>query len=99
LEEALNELGGYVNSVAKGDVAIVGKSDFASFEAPPAHHTAPPAAPQNLVLRPGELSGSVVARYRPDRSNSVNEVQIDTGDSNNEVDWSRPGFSPAAKPS
>jgi len=93
LEGALNELGGYVNIVAKGDTAIVQKSSFPSFETPPARYTGPPAAPQNLVLRQGDLSGSLVARYRPDRRHSsVNEVQINTSDPNSESDWKPAGI-------
>ena len=52
----------------------------------------PPAAPANLRLKQGELSGSLVARYKPERANSMNEVQTTTGDPNDEASWQTKGI-------
>ena len=88
LEVALAALGGYVNQVAKGDAAIVEKSGVPSYDtAHAAPDTAPPAAPTELRLRQGDLSGQVVARYHPDRQKSMNEAQTCTGDPNTEANW------------
>ncbi len=91
LEIVLADLGGYVNSVAKGDPAIVALSGFPSYETGNAPDLSPPAAPQNLVLRQGDLSGSLVARYRPDRTPSMNDVETCTGDPNVEANWKHYG--------
>lgn len=92
LENALNNLGNYVNIKADGDPSIVVKSGFPSYETFHAPDTNPPAAPQNLFVRQGDLSGSLVARYRPDRQRSVNDVQTNTGDPNNAADWKPAGL-------
>ena len=87
LEVALGLLGGYVNLVAKGDAVIVEKSGFPSYDTSHPAQTAPPAAPTDLRLRLGDLSGQFVARYHPERSPSINEVQTCTGDPNVEANW------------
>ena len=93
LETALGNLGNYVNIIADGDPSIVVKSGFPSYEtAPRSADTAPPAAPQNLVVRQGDLSGTLVVRYQPDRQHSINDVQINTGDPNKESDWKPAGM-------
>ncbi len=92
LETDLGGLGGYVNIVAKGDPTIVVQSGFPSYETRNVVDTTPPAAPQNLVLRQGDLSGTCIARYQPDRQHSVNEVQSNMGDPNTEADWKPAGL-------
>lgn len=92
LEQTLGVLGNYVNGVAKGDAMIVDKSGFPSYDTARTPNTAPPAAPADLRLRQGDLSGSLVARYKPDRQSSTNEVQINTGDPNTEADWHTKGM-------
>jgi len=93
LEGALADNGGYVNSVAKGDATIVEQSGFPSYDtAHVAPNTAPPAAPTNVVVRPGDLSGSFVARYHTDRQRSMNEVQTCTGDPTVEANWKHAGM-------
>jgi hypothetical protein len=87
LEVALHDLGVYVNYVAKGDPEIVAKSGFPSYDATRAPLAAIPAAPTNIRLRNGDLPGSVVARIKPDRANSMNIAQANTGDPNNEAGW------------
>lgn len=93
LELALADLGGYVNSVAKGDPTIVAASGFPSFDTGHgAPDTTPPAAPANVVLQPGDLSGSFVARYQPDRPRSMNEVQTCIGDPSVAANWQHAGM-------
>jgi hypothetical protein len=93
LETALGNLGNYVNIIADGDPSIVVQSGFPSYEtAPRTADTTPPAAPQSLVVRQGDLSGTLVARYRPDRPRSINDIQTNTGDPNTESDWKPAGM-------
>ena len=47
---------------------------------------------QCVRLRQGDLSGSLVARYKPDRPNSTNEVQTNSGNPNTEADWQTKGM-------
>lgn len=95
--ETLRVLGNYVNGVAKGDPMIVEKSGFPSYETGRPADTTPPAAPANLRLKQGELSGSLVARYKPERANSTNEVQTTTGDPNDEASWQTKGIFKAGR--
>ena len=92
LEQTLGVLGNYVNGIAKGDSATVDKSGFPSYDTARPANLAPPAAPQNLRLAQGDLSGSIVARYKPDRQGSTNEVQTNTGDPNTEASWATKGM-------
>ena len=92
IEVVLGDLGGYVNQVAKGDPAIVVLSGFPSYETGHPADAGPPAGPANVVLRQGDLSGEFVARYRPARSHSMNEVQTCTGDPNVEANWVHKGM-------
>ena len=92
LEDPLGVLGNHVNGVAKGDAMIVEKSGFPSYDTSKTVDTSPPAAPTDLRLRHGDLSGSIVARYRPERQRSTNEVQTNTGDPNVEADWHMKGI-------
>jgi len=91
LEEALAVLGNYVNGVAKGDATIVEKSGFPFYETVHPARTGAPAAPANLRLVAGDVPGAIRARYRPDRENSANEVQVCTGDPNVEANWQDKG--------
>ena len=91
LEVALHDLGVYVNLTAKGDATIVEKSGFPSYTtgsgAAGPSPAAIPAGPQNLQLVHGDLSGSVRGRCKPDRTNSYNLAQTNTGDPNNAPGW------------
>jgi len=75
LEVDLGGLGNYVNTIAKGKPEILVLSGFPSYDTARTPDTTPPAAPQNLVVRQGDVSGTAVARYQPDRPHSVNEVR------------------------
>lgn len=92
LEEGLGTLGNYVNTVARGDPMIVEKSGFPSYQTARTPDFSPPAAPTDLRLRHGDLSGTLVARYKPDRQPNTNEVQANTGDPNNGADWQTKGM-------
>jgi hypothetical protein len=46
-----------------------------------------PAAPQNLRLFHSELSGVITVRFKPERSPSSNEVQVNLGGPNDEAGW------------
>lgn len=92
LEESLGTLGNHVNVVAKGDPMVVEKSGFPSYDTAHAPDTSPPEAPADLKLRHGDVGGAVVARYKPDRPASTNEVQINLADPNNEAAWQTKGI-------
>ncbi len=94
LEWALRGLGTYVNTVARGQALIVEKSGFPSFATARTRDFSPPAAPTNLRLRHLTLPGSVLARYVPPRRRGANEVQVTTGDPNDESAWQTHGFYP-----
>ena len=90
LEGALHDLGIYVNFIAKGDAMLVEKSGFPSYAIGAGATPGPsaiPAAPQDVKLRNGDLPGSVLARFKPDRQNSFNVAQTNPGDPNNEAGW------------
>lgn len=99
LEKALADLGSYVNIVAKGDATIVDASGFPSYETTRTVDISPPAAPQNLVLRQGDLSGSILARFRASRDRSMNDVQTCTGDPTVEANWKTAGMFSGGKAS
>jgi len=92
LETALTGLGNYVNTVANGDPAIVVQSGIPSYETVRTPDVNPPAAPQNLVVRQGDLSGTLIVRYQPDRQHSINDVQVNTADPNKDSDWRPAGM-------
>ena len=92
LEQSLSVLGNYANSIAKGDPVIVDKSGFPSYDTNHTPNAAIPAGPTDLRLRHGDLSGSMVARYKADRQPSTNEVQSNTSDPNLESAWHLKGM-------
>lgn len=87
LEDALGKLGNDVNSEADGDPTLVEKSGFPSYETGSVADTTPPAPPADLILKHTNVNGSVAARYKPDRSPSTNELQINTVNPTVETDW------------
>jgi len=92
IEADLSTLGNYVNSVANGDPVVVEQSGFPSYTTGYAPDPSPPAAPTNLRLRHGELSGAILARYKASRTPSTNEVETSTGDPNDPASWQRAGI-------
>ncbi|MBL9151753.1 MAG: hypothetical protein JNK37_04695 [Verrucomicrobiales bacterium] len=97
LEQALRTLGYYVNTVAGGRAEVVEMSGFPSFSTVRTRDLSPPAAPTDLRLRHLTLSGSILARYRPTRRHGGNEVQVTTGDPNDESSWRRHGIFPGGR--
>lgn len=92
LNSALGKLGGYVNGVAQGDPGIVGQSGFPSYSTSRTPDLSAPAAPQNLRLKHAGPIGSIQARYRAARRPSMNEVQVCTGNPNEEAAWRTAGM-------
>lgn len=97
LEQALRRLGYYVNTLAGGRADVVEKSGFPSFSTARTRDLSPPGAPTDLRLRHLPLSGSILARYRPTRRHGGNEVQVTTGDPNDESGWRRHGVFPGGR--
>jgi hypothetical protein len=87
LEGMLADLGAYVNSVAKGDPAVVALSGFPFYDTAHVVDTTPPAAPADVRLSPGDVSGSIIVRFKPDRPRSMNEVQTCSGDPSLDANW------------
>lgn len=92
LESKLGDLGGYVNTVAKGDESIIGSSGFPYYSTSRTPDYSAPEAPTNVVIRQGDVSGSFVMRYRRQRRTATNEVQICTGDPTVEANWKPAGY-------
>ena len=92
LDVALNRLGGYVNDIAMGDPMIVEQSGFPAYSTSRTADPSPPAAPENLRLRHGDVSGTIVARYKAARQPSTNEVQKNLGNPNVEAEWALAGI-------
>ena len=97
LEDALSQLGGYVNSVALGDGTIVDLSGFPSYGGAQPGPAALPAAPSNVRITHGTMGGSIVVRFTPDRQGAVSEVQLNAGDPNTESAWAHAAVSNGAK--
>lgn len=91
LEEGLAGISGCVNTVAKGDETVVLSTSIPFYQTGNSPDYSAPAAPTNLVLRQGDMSGETIARYRPQRRSSMNEVQTCTGDPNVEANWKSAG--------
>lgn len=92
LEDDLNVLGNYINSVANGDPMTCDASGFPTYTTGNAPDPTPPAAPTDLRLRQGDLSGSVIARWKADRARSMNQVYTCIGDPNVEANWKEAGL-------
>ena len=45
-----------------------------------------------MRLGQGDLSGEIVARFKPDRQHSANEVQTTVGDPNSSAGWTHAGI-------
>ena len=92
LEAELAKLGHYVNSVAEGDPIVCEQSGIPTYTTGGTPDPTPPAAPTNLRLKHAGVPGSAIARYKPARRLSANEVQKCTGDPNDEASWSQYGI-------
>lgn len=92
LEDALSRNGGYVNVTANGDETKIIATGYPFYETGSTPDYNPPAAPENLVPRQGDLSGEAVLRMKPKRDRSVNEVQKCEGDPNADTNWKTVGM-------
>lgn len=92
LEVGLSSLGSYVNGIAQGSALVVEQSGFPGYVTARSADTSAPGAPENLRLRHGDVSGSIVARYKAQRQPSTNEVQTTTGNPNTAGDWRTVGM-------
>ena len=97
MEDALAQLGGYVNTVAQGDGTIVELSGFPSYGGVNPSPAAVPASPSNLRITHGTVSGSIVVRFTPDRAQAISEVQLNPGDPNTEAAWVHSAVTKGAK--
>ena len=97
LEDALAQLGGYVNSEAEGDGAIVELSGFPSYGGDQPAPSPVPAAPANVRIKHGTVSGSIVIQFKPDRRQAVSEVQLNPGDPNTESGWTHAAVTKGGK--
>ncbi len=87
LEDALAQLGTYVNLKADGNPAIVELSGFPSYggdQPPPAPV---PEAPSNVRIKHGTVSGTIVVQFKADRKQAISEIQLTAGDPNSEAGW------------
>jgi hypothetical protein len=91
LEDALRKLGGYVNTIANGDEAIIEQSGFPSYDT--THPAGGPVTfvPQNLRLERTAVSGGVTAKWDGDGTRAIYELQTNTGDPNAPANWSYKG--------
>jgi hypothetical protein len=87
LEDALAQLGNYVNLKADGDAAIVELSGFPSYGGDQPAPAPVPQAPANVRIKHGTVSGTIVVQFKPDRKQSISEIQLNAGDPNNEAGW------------
>jgi hypothetical protein len=87
MDTSMKKLSNYVNTIAVGDGNIIDLSGFPSYETTHPADPTPPAAPQDVRLTHGELSGTIIARYKPEQTPSTNEIQTNLGDPNNEPTW------------
>jgi len=92
LEDALRTLGGYVNTVAQGDLATIELSGFPSYDTShPQTGGGVSFVPQNVRLERTPVSGTVIVKWQGDGSRAVYEVQINTSDPNVAANWSYKG--------
>jgi hypothetical protein len=82
LEDALRKLGGYVNTIADGDEAMIEQSGFPNYDT--SHPQGGPVTfvPQNLRLERSQVSGGVTAKWQGDGTRAVYELQVNPGDPN-----------------
>jgi hypothetical protein len=92
LEEALFELGTFVNLKAKGDQATIDLSGFPSYTTDRAQSTGGVTfIPQNVRWEDGTVSGQEILRWKGDGTHATYEVQTCTGDPNTPANWTYRG--------
>jgi hypothetical protein len=92
LEEALFELGTFVNLKAKGDQATIDLSGFPSYTTDRTKSTGGVTfIPQNARWEDGTVSGQEILRWKGDGTRAAYEVQTCTGDPNLPGNWTYRG--------
>ena len=90
LEDALRKLGGYVNTIADGDLAKIELSGFPNYDTS-IRSGGPIFVPGNLRLERTPVSGEIIAKWDGDGSRGPYEVQANMGDPNTAANWSYKG--------
>ncbi len=97
LEDALAQLGSFVNLKALGDQVTIDLSGFPSYTTDRVQsHSGVTFIPQNVRWEDGTVSGQEILRWKGDGSRSMYEVQTCTGDPGVEANWSYRGSASAA---
>jgi hypothetical protein len=92
LEDALFQLGTFVNLKAQGDQAMVDLSGFPSYTTERVQSTGGVTfIPQNVRWDDGTVAGQEILRWKGDGTHSNYEVQICTGDPNTPANWTYKG--------
>ena len=92
LEDALSQLGSFVNLKALGDQAIIDQSGFPSYTtARVQSQGGVDFIPQNVRWEDGTVSGQEILRWKGDGSRAMYEVQTCTGDPAVEANWTYRG--------
>jgi hypothetical protein len=91
LEDALAQLGNYVNLVANGDQATIDLSGFPSYTTDRAPSGAVTFIPQDVRWEDGVGAGAATLRWKGDGTHSNYEVQVCTGDPNTPANWTYKG--------
>ena len=92
VEDALAQLGTFVNLKALGDQATIDLSGFPSYTTDRVQsHSGVTYIPQNVRWEDGTVSGQEILRWRGDGSRSMYEVQTCTGDPGVEANWTYRG--------
>jgi hypothetical protein len=92
LEDALYQLGTYVNLIAQGDKATIDLSGFESYSTARSQSGGGVTfVPQNVRWEDGTTSGAAILRWKGDGKGSMYEGQTCTGDPNVEANWTYRG--------
>jgi hypothetical protein len=92
LEDALAQLGTFVNLKALGDQATIDLSGFPSYTTDRVQsHSGVTFIPLNVRWEDGTVSGQEILRWKGDGSRSNYEVQTCTGDPGIEANWTYRG--------
>lgn len=92
LEDALSQLGTFVNLKALGDQTVVDQSGFPSYTtARVQNQGGVDFIPENVRWEDGTVSGQEILRWKGDGSRSMYEVQTCTADPGVEANWTYRG--------
>jgi hypothetical protein len=92
LEDALFQLGTFVNLKAKGDQATIDLSGFPSYTTTRVQSTGGVTfIPQNVRWEDGTVGGQEILRWKGDGTHATYEVQTCIGDPNTPANWTYRG--------